>query len=48
LTKADGGCGFAILYNTYPRTVLALRLLALVDNELSLVLNDPKTKVLGL
>ncbi len=35
-----GGCGFAILYNSSPRTVLAVGLLALVGNELRLALHD--------
>ncbi len=34
------GCGFAILYNSSPRTVLAVGGLALVGNELRLVLHD--------
>ena len=35
-----GGCGFAILYNSSSRTVLAVGALALVGNELRLALND--------
>jgi uncharacterized membrane protein YjjP (DUF1212 family) len=35
-----GGCGFAILYNSAPRTVLAVGVLALVGNELRLALHD--------
>jgi uncharacterized membrane protein YjjP (DUF1212 family)/uncharacterized membrane protein YjjB (DUF3815 family) len=35
-----GGCGFAILYNCTPRTVLALGGFALVGNELRLALHD--------
>jgi uncharacterized membrane protein YjjP (DUF1212 family) len=35
-----GGCGFAILYNSSLRTVLAVGGLALVGNELRLALND--------
>ena len=35
-----GGCGFAILYNSTPRTILAVGALALVGNELRLALND--------
>jgi uncharacterized membrane protein YjjB (DUF3815 family) len=35
-----GGCGFAILYNSSPRTVLAVGALALVGNELRLALHD--------
>jgi uncharacterized membrane protein YjjP (DUF1212 family) len=35
-----GGCGFAILYNSSGRTVLAVGLLALVGNELRLGLHD--------
>jgi uncharacterized membrane protein YjjP (DUF1212 family) len=35
-----GGCGFAILYNSSPRTVLAVGVLALVGNELRLALHD--------
>jgi uncharacterized membrane protein YjjP (DUF1212 family) len=35
-----GGCGFAILYNSSVRTVLAVGGLALVGNELRLVLHD--------
>ncbi len=35
-----GGCGFAILYNSTPRTVLAVGCLALVGNELRLALHD--------
>lgn len=40
LTSAAGGCGFAILYNSAPRTVLAVGGLALVGNELRLALHD--------
>jgi uncharacterized membrane protein YjjP (DUF1212 family) len=40
LASFAGGCGFAILYNSSPRTVLAVGCLALVGNELRLVLND--------
>jgi uncharacterized membrane protein YjjP (DUF1212 family) len=35
-----GGCGFAILYNSSPRTVLAVGVLALIGNELRLALHD--------
>lgn len=35
-----GGCGFAILYNSSPRTVLAVGCLALLGNELRLWLHD--------
>jgi len=35
-----GGCGFAILYNSSPRTVLAVGVLALVGNEFRLALHD--------
>lgn len=35
-----GGCGFAILYNSAPRTVFAVGCLALVGNELRLALHD--------
>jgi uncharacterized membrane protein YjjP (DUF1212 family) len=35
-----GGCGFAILYNSSARTVLAVGGLALVGNELRLALHD--------
>jgi uncharacterized membrane protein YjjP (DUF1212 family) len=35
-----GGCGFAILYNTTPRVVLAIGGFALVGNELRLALHD--------
>jgi uncharacterized membrane protein YjjB (DUF3815 family) len=35
-----GGCGFAVLYNSSPRTVLAVGTLALVGNELRLALHD--------
>ena len=35
-----GGCGFAVLYNSAPRTVLAVGCLALVGNELRLALHD--------
>jgi uncharacterized membrane protein YjjP (DUF1212 family) len=35
-----GGCGFAVLYNSTPRTVLAVGCLALVGNELRLALHD--------
>jgi uncharacterized membrane protein YjjP (DUF1212 family) len=35
-----GGCGFAMLYNSAPRTVLAVGLLALGANELRLGLHD--------
>jgi uncharacterized membrane protein YjjP (DUF1212 family) len=35
-----GGCGFAILYNSSGRTVLAVGVLALVGNELRLALHD--------
>jgi uncharacterized membrane protein YjjB (DUF3815 family) len=40
LASFAGGCGFAILYNSTPRTVLAVGCLALVGNELRLALND--------
>jgi uncharacterized membrane protein YjjP (DUF1212 family) len=35
-----GGCGFAVLYNSSPRTALAVGVLALLGNELRLALND--------
>jgi uncharacterized membrane protein YjjP (DUF1212 family) len=35
-----GGCGFAVLYNSSPRTVLAVGILALGGNELRLALHD--------
>ncbi len=35
-----GGCGFAVLYNSSPRTVLAVGCLALLGNELRLWLHD--------
>jgi len=35
-----GGCGFAILYNSSARTVLAVGILALLGNDLRLVLHD--------
>jgi uncharacterized membrane protein YjjP (DUF1212 family) len=35
-----GGCGFAILYNSTPRTVPAVGCLALLGNELRLALHD--------
>jgi uncharacterized membrane protein YjjP (DUF1212 family) len=35
-----GGCGFAILYNSSARTVLAVGVLALIGNELRLALHD--------
>ena len=35
-----GGCGFAILYNSSARTVLAVGLLSLLGNDLRLVLHD--------
>jgi uncharacterized membrane protein YjjP (DUF1212 family) len=35
-----GGCGFALLYNSGPRTVLAVGLLSLAGNELRLALHD--------
>ncbi|HEY6995905.1 MAG TPA: threonine/serine exporter family protein [Xanthobacteraceae bacterium] len=35
-----GGCGFAILYNSSPRTVLAVGVLALIGNELRLAVHD--------
>jgi uncharacterized membrane protein YjjB (DUF3815 family) len=35
-----GGCGFAILYNSSLRTVLAVGILSLVGNDLRLVLHD--------
>ncbi len=40
LASAAGGCGFAILYNSTPATVLAVGGLALVGNELRLTLHD--------
>lgn len=40
LASFAGGCGFAILYNSSPRTVLVVGGLALVGNELRLVLDD--------
>ena len=47
-----GGCGFAVLYNTPPRTVLAVGILALAGNELRLGLQDagltqPEATLLG-
>jgi uncharacterized membrane protein YjjB (DUF3815 family) len=35
-----GGCGFAILYNSPTRTILAVGLLSLLGNELRLALHD--------
>ncbi len=35
-----GGCGFAILYNSSARTVLAVGILSLLGNDLRLVLHD--------
>jgi len=35
-----GGCGFAILYNSSARTVLAVGVLSLLGNDLRLVLHD--------
>jgi uncharacterized membrane protein YjjP (DUF1212 family) len=35
-----GGCGFAILYNSSARTVLAVGILSLLGNDLRLVLQD--------
>jgi uncharacterized membrane protein YjjB (DUF3815 family) len=35
-----GGCGFAILYNSSARTVLAVGVLSLLGNDLRLVLQD--------
>ena len=40
LASFAGGCGFGILYNSSPRTVLAVGVLALVGNELRLALHD--------
>jgi uncharacterized membrane protein YjjP (DUF1212 family) len=40
LASVLGGCGFAILYNSSLRTVLAVGALALVGNELRLALHD--------
>ena len=40
IASALGGCGFAILYNSSLRTVLAVGGLALVGNELRLALHD--------
>jgi uncharacterized membrane protein YjjP (DUF1212 family) len=40
LASAAGGCGFAILYNSAPHTVLAVGGLALAGNELRLALHD--------
>jgi uncharacterized membrane protein YjjP (DUF1212 family) len=40
LASFAGGCGFAVLYNSTPRTILAVGCLALVGNELRLALND--------
>jgi len=40
LASFAGGCGFAILYNSSPRTVFAVGCLALVGNELRLALHD--------
>jgi uncharacterized membrane protein YjjB (DUF3815 family) len=38
-----GGCGFAVLYNSSNRTVLAVGVLALLGNELRLGLQDAGT-----
>jgi uncharacterized membrane protein YjjP (DUF1212 family) len=38
-----GGCGFAVLYNSSTRTVLAVGVLALLGNELRLGLQDAAT-----
>jgi uncharacterized membrane protein YjjP (DUF1212 family) len=40
LASLVGGCGFAVLYNSPNRTVLAVGLLALLGNELRLSLQD--------
>lgn len=40
LASFAGGCGFALLYNSPARTVLAVGLLSLAGNELRLVLHD--------
>jgi uncharacterized membrane protein YjjP (DUF1212 family) len=40
IASAVGGCGFAILYNSPRRNVLAVGVLALVGNELRLALHD--------
>jgi uncharacterized membrane protein YjjP (DUF1212 family) len=40
LASFAGGCGFAILYNSTHRTVLAVGCLALVGNELRLAVHD--------
>jgi uncharacterized membrane protein YjjP (DUF1212 family) len=40
IASAAGGCGFAILYNSSLRTVLAVGGLALLGNELRLALHD--------
>ncbi|HSR77871.1 MAG TPA: threonine/serine exporter family protein [Xanthobacteraceae bacterium] len=40
LASFAGGCGFAILYNSTPRTVVTVGCLALVGNELRLAVHD--------
>ncbi|MBR2813694.1 MAG: threonine/serine exporter family protein [Reyranella sp.] len=40
LASFAGGCGFALLYNSRPGTVLAVGLLSLAGNELRLALHD--------
>lgn len=40
LASFAGGCGFAILYNSTPRTVVTVGCLALVGNELRLAVYD--------
>ena len=40
LASFAGGCGFAILYNSTPRTVVTVGGLALVGNELRLAVHD--------
>jgi uncharacterized membrane protein YjjP (DUF1212 family) len=40
LASFAGGCGFAILYNSTPRTVITVGCLALAGNELRLAVHD--------
>jgi uncharacterized membrane protein YjjB (DUF3815 family) len=40
LASLGGGCGFAVLYNSSTRTVLAVGVLSLLGNELRLGLHD--------
>ena len=40
LASFAGGCGFAVLYNSSTRTVLAVGVLSLLGNELRLALHD--------